>query len=138
MDREVLVARLQDFFRRQPAGLVAVYLFGSWSRSTAVEASDVDLGVLFDEAPPARLGGAQDRLASALEAELRLPLDLVELWSAPADLVHRVLRDGILVHEGNRSARIRFEVARRREYLDLLPILEEYRRARAAAPAATP
>ena len=47
---------------------------------------------------------------------------------APADLVHRILRDGILMLERDRNARIAFEVQRRNEYFDLLPILKRYRR----------
>jgi uncharacterized protein len=41
-----------------------------------------------------------------------------------------VLRDGRLVFESDRSARIRFEVERRNEYFDLLPVLREYRKPR--------
>jgi hypothetical protein len=39
-----------------------------------------------------------------------------------------VLRDGRLVHEADRAARIRFEVRRRNEYWDMLPIWRRYRR----------
>ena len=55
------------------------------------------------------------------------------LETAPPDLVHRVLRDGVLVLEADRSRRVEFEVAARREYLDLVPVLEQYRRAPKAA-----
>ncbi len=134
MDRGDLIERLEDFFRQRPEGLVAVYLYGSRARGTAGPRSDVDLGVLFEVAPPPVLGGPPDRLADDLGRELRLPAEVVALNRAPADLVHRVLRDGVLVLEADRSARIRFEVARRREYLDLLPVLQEYRRPRKAAP----
>jgi len=58
---------------------------------------------------------------------------VVVLNDAPADLVHRVLRDGVLVLETDRSARIRFEVAKRNEYFDLLPILRRYRRLEVSA-----
>jgi len=44
------------------------------------------------------------------------------------DLVHRVLRDSLLLAERDRSARIRFEVRSRNEYFDLLPFLRRYRR----------
>jgi hypothetical protein len=44
------------------------------------------------------------------------------------DLVHRVLRDGVLLLERDRSARIRFEVRARNDYFDLLPHLRRYRR----------
>jgi hypothetical protein len=44
------------------------------------------------------------------------------------DLVHRILVEGILVHERDRSRRIAFEVRARNEYFDMLPILERYRK----------
>lgn len=116
---------------------MAAYLYGSRARGTARAGSDVDLGVLFDNTPPSVLSGPADRIADELGQELRLPVQVVVLNTAPPDLVHRVLRDGILVHEADSSARIRFEVAKRREYLDLLPVLQEYRRGprrREAAP----
>ncbi len=40
-----------------------------------------------------------------------------------------MLRDGILVVDRDPSRRIEFEVRRRNEYFDLLPVLREYRRA---------
>ena len=48
--------------------------------------------------------------------------------------MHRVLRDGILIDEADRAARIRFEVAARNEYFDLLPILQRYRRSVGSQP----
>lgn len=108
--------------------MVAAYLFGSRARGTARTGSDVDLGVLFTEPPTSALHGPPDRIADALERELSAGVEVVVLNTAPPDLVHRVLRDGLLVHEADRSARVRFEVARRREYLDLLPVLRRYRR----------
>ena len=51
---------------------------------------------------------------------------------APVDLVHRILRDGRLLVERDRSARIAFEVRARNEYFDLLPMLRLYRRGTAA------
>jgi len=52
----------------------------------------------------------------------------VVLNRAPVDLVHRVLRDGILLLDRDPSGRIRFEVRARNEYFDLLPHLRRYRR----------
>jgi len=45
------------------------------------------------------------------------------LNDAPPDLVHRVLRDGRLVLESDRTARVRFEVSARNAYFDVLPTL---------------
>ena len=52
---------------------------------------------------------------------------------APSDLIHRVLRDGILVLARDPGARIRFEVAARNRYFDLQPFLRRYRRLDAPA-----
>ena len=94
-------------------------------------------------AAPAALHGARGRgglppprtregLGLDLEADLARAVgrrvQLVVLNRAPVDLIHRVLRDGILLKESDPSARIRFEVKARREYFDLLPILRRYRR----------
>ena len=67
-------------------------------------------------------------LADDLQKALRAPVDLVVLNRASPDLIHRILRDGILVCEFDCAARVRFEVDARRRYFDLLPYLREYRR----------
>jgi hypothetical protein len=48
---------------------------------------------------------------------------------APVDLVHRILRDGRLLCEHDRSKRVAFEVDARNRYFDLLPHLQRYREA---------
>ena len=127
-----ILARVEDFFRDHRDAIVAAYVFGSIARGEEGPGSDLDIGVLLAEAPPATLDGLRGDLAEALERLVGRDVDLVILNAAPADLVHRVLRDGRLVLETDRAARVRFEVQRRREYFDLLPILEEYRRPRKA------
>lgn len=129
METPELVARLEDYFSRNREGLAAVYLFGSHARSDAREGSDVDLGLLYQEAPPPSVSGPSARMEDDLEALLGRRVQAVVMNSAPPDLVHRVLRDGRLLREDDRSGRIRFEVAARREYFDLLPFLRRYRRA---------
>jgi hypothetical protein len=56
-------------------------------------------------------------------------VQVVVLNSAPVDLIHRVLRDSVLLVEKDRSKRIAFEVRARNQYFDLLPILKQYREA---------
>lgn len=131
---EPLTDRLKEHFRGHPDGLVAVYLYGSRARGTERAGSDVDLGLLFAEEPREVIGGPRFQVEERVEKALRLPVQTVTLNTAPPDLVHRVLRDGVLVLEADRSARIRFEIAARNQYFDLLPILEEYRRPRKATP----
>jgi predicted nucleotidyltransferase len=108
--------------------VLTAYLFGSFARGTARDDSDLDIAVLFEERIDARLGGPLDKLRDAVERACNRSCDLIDGRAAPADLVHRILRDGQLLVERDRSARIAFEVARRNEYFDLLPYLREYRR----------
>ena len=114
-------------------GTVAVYLFGSVARGDCGPESDVDIGVLYREAPPLTVEGLAFDLERDLERTLGVEVQLVVLNRAPADLVHRVLRDGKLLLDLDPSIRIRFEVRKRNEYFDLLPHLERYRRARTPA-----
>lgn len=129
MDRTNLIAELERFFAECEGDLVGVYLYGSFARGEDTAQSDVDIGLLFEEDPPASLSGPVSRIEAALEARLGIPVQAVVLNRAPVDLVHRVSRDGVLVLERNPSARVRFETKARQEYLDLRPILQLYRSA---------
>lgn len=111
--------------------LAAAWLFGSRARGRERAGSDVDLGILLRDDPPPTLEGLRLDLQDDLAGALGRPVDLVVLNRAPADLVHRVLRDGELLIENDPSRRVRFEVARRAEYFDLLPVLRRYRRTEA-------
>jgi predicted nucleotidyltransferase len=119
---------LRSFFAANPGDAVAVYLYGSVARGTAREGSDVDVGMLLEKDPPRTLQGLKLDVEADLESLLGVPVQLVVLNRAPPDLIHRVLRDGKLVLDRDRSQRIRFEVKARNEYFDLLPILRQYRR----------
>jgi hypothetical protein len=132
MDRVLLEATLRDFFAGHAEGIVAVYLFGSQARDTAGPRSDVDLGILYTVPPPRTLEALPLDLEVEVERVLRMPVEIVVLNSAPPDLVHRVLRDGRLIAEHDRSHRIRFEVKARNEFFDLQPLLARYRAARPA------
>jgi predicted nucleotidyltransferase len=115
--------------QRHVGGVVAAYVFGSTARGDAGAASDLDLGLVLAALPSAaeqlQLGGIADLIA----AEIGVAVDLVVMNDAPVDLVHRILRDGELVIETDRGARIRFEVRARHDYFDLAPHLLRYRRA---------
>lgn len=109
--------------------VAAAYVFGSVASGTAGPDSDVDLAVLFTAPPPHTLDSARFALAGELEAALGAPVDLVVLNDAPVDLSIRVLRQGHLVVDRDRSARIGFEVRTRNEAFDLEPMLTRYRSA---------
>jgi hypothetical protein len=123
VDRATVESQLERFFADDPHGAAAVYLFGSVARGEARAGSDIDVGVLFAEDPPCTFAGLPFALEADLERLFARRVQVVVLNHAPADLVHRVLRDGRLVLDRDRSRRIRFEVAKRNEYFDLEPLL---------------
>jgi predicted nucleotidyltransferase len=107
--------------------VAAVYLFGSVARGQDGPQSDVDVGVLY-RAPPAATLLAQPYADEAQLSELLgKPVQIVTMNHAPVDLVHRILRDGVLLVDRDRSARIAFEMRARNAYFDLLPTLRRYR-----------
>jgi predicted nucleotidyltransferase len=124
----------REFFQSDPRGSMAVYLFGSFARGAARpdsdsdSDSDVDIGILSEQDSPETYEGLPLDLEGDLERLLGCRVQVVDLHRAPADLVRRVLRDGQLLLDRDRSRQIRFEVRRRNEYFELLPILREYRR----------
>lgn len=120
---EMLRACLRD----APPEVMCAYLFGSEGRGEARPGSDVDVAVLYASPPASRLDGGPLDHEGRLERALGRTVQLVVLNRAPADLVHRVLRDGRLLLDRDRAARIRFEVARRNEYFDLAPVRRRYR-----------
>ena len=128
MDRDEIEQRLREHFAAAPTGIAAAYLYGSVARGTAGPGSDVDVAVLMTADPPPTFAALLLDLEGELEARLRLPVQVVVLNRAPVDLVHRVLRDGRLVADLDRPARIRFEVRARNEFFDLEPFLRRYRR----------
>jgi predicted nucleotidyltransferase len=123
-----LEATLRQLADSAPSEIVAAYLFGSTARGTARPSSDVDLAVLLRSRPVGRLSNVARDFEASVERVVRRPVEVVVLNTAPADLAHRVLRDGILVLDRDRPARIRFEVQSRNEYFDLAPLRRLYRR----------
>ena len=130
MTTQAISSRLGELLaeRAETEGIAAAWLFGSVARGTAGPRSDVDVGILYSEEPPGTLSGLGLSLEGELERLLGLPVQLVVLNRAPADLVQRVLRDGVLLVDRHRSRRIGFEVRSRKEFWDLEPFLNRYRR----------
>jgi uncharacterized protein YutE (UPF0331/DUF86 family)/predicted nucleotidyltransferase len=106
-------ATLRSYFQAHSHGAYAAYLFGSVARGEARPDSDVDVAVLLEAGAPQTL----DALPTALEGDLTElfegPVQVVPLDGAPPDLVRRVLRDGRLVLDRNKSRRVAFELQAR-------------------------
>jgi predicted nucleotidyltransferase len=134
MQADELEAALRRAFATAPPEIVAVYLYGSRARGTATTRSDVDLAVLYSIPPAPSLESQPFDIEAELEGGLGVPVEIVVLNEAPVDLVHRVLRDGVLLLDRDRSRRIRFEVKARNEYFDLQPHLARYRAPRRSGP----
>jgi len=129
MDTAAIEKKLREVLTAQAdaEGIAAAWLFGSVARGTARPDSDVDVGVLFRNTPPLTFAGLGLDLEGDLESALGLPVQLVVLNRAPVDLIVRVLRDGKLLVDLDRSRRIQFEVDSRNEFWDLEPYLRLYR-----------
>lgn len=128
MNVAFITSRLQEYFEANARGVVCVYVFGSVARGTARGRSDIDVAVLLERDPPPTLAGSAVSLGGDLERYLGYPVDLVVLNRASVDLVHRVLRDGLLVFDPRPRERIQFEVRARNAYFDLKPVLDRYRK----------
>jgi uncharacterized protein len=129
MNEESIISAVKGHFAESAdANLIAAYLFGSVARREARASSDVDIAVLYAKPPQPTLAGLPLNLEAEIERLVKRRVQIIVLNNASADLVHRVLRDGELVYESDRDARIRFEVRMRQTYLDLAPIRRQYRR----------
>jgi predicted nucleotidyltransferase len=108
--------------------IVAAWLFGSVARGTARPDSDVDVAILRrTDRPAVRLTDLPLDVEDRLGRRLGRTVQVVDVARAPADLVHRVLRDGVLLFDRDSSRRIAFEVEARNRYFDMAPIWRQYR-----------
>ena len=123
-----LEQKLRGAAESAPSEVIAIYVYGSRARGTERSDSDLDVGVLLRQPPPATLKGVARDLEATIETATRLPTQVVVLNQASADLIHRVLRDGLVLLDRDRTARIRFEVQARNVYFDLAPMRRRYRR----------
>lgn len=122
------VATARAILQAAPGDIVAIYLYGSRARGTEAPRSDLDLAVLLREPPPAELQNPAARIEDEVERATGVPVQAIILNTASSDLAHRVLRDGVLLLDRDREARIRFEVQARNDYFDLAPVKRLYRR----------
>ncbi len=115
--REVLLPILA----RYP--VIAAYIYGSVARGTVLPTSDVDVAlVLRQSLPPYE----RFQLELAIEAEIEdatglSPIDVRVINDAPIRVRGRIIRDGILVYEGDRRQRLIWQVQTYQQFLDFEP-----------------
>lgn len=126
---EDVLQRVREIVEADP-DLQAAWLFGSFARGEAHAGSDVDVAILTADGPPKTLDDLPVDLEDAITEATGRPAQIVHMRGAPYDLVHRIMAEGILLLDRDRSARIRFEVDARNRYWDMLPIWNEYRKRR--------
>ncbi|WP_338824207.1 type VII toxin-antitoxin system MntA family adenylyltransferase antitoxin [Neomoorella humiferrea] len=114
--------------------VLLVYLFGSAARNLRAgrqgKPGDIDLAVLLarevqQDESPAELLNLLEIFSKVLGRE---DIDLTILNTSPLVIKNRALREGILLYARDRQARLDFEIAARREYLDTQPLRAFYRR----------
>lgn len=101
-------------------GVSLAYLFGSYATGNAIDTSDVDIAVLFDESFDS---GKRFQFLTGLGSELmnilaRNDVDIVSLHDASPLLRYKVYEKGKLFYFESQLDRIKFEVKAMRDYFD--------------------
>lgn len=115
---ETSLLRVQTALGAVP-GVEYALLFGSMARGTAHPTSDIDIAVSGVDSQDEASG-----LALNLERILGREVQVVRIPSAPIALRFRIFRDGRLLFERDRAARVRDQARAIVEYLDFRPVEE--------------
>jgi len=125
--KDTIVAKCRDFLAHRQEVRLA-YLFGSWLK--AERPKDLDLALYLDDGTAEPIGYSL-KIARELEEFLRalkIEPDVKVLNSAPLYFQYEVVRGREVVFVRDEAERVRFEAEVAIEYLDFLPLLEEYNR----------
>ena len=108
---------IANFFKKSP-GVLAVILFGSQAKNKSTLNSDIDLAVLFDPHQLPTFDQLIDQ-KETLSAQLRTPIDLVNLNKANPILKHQIFTQGTILFNQNPSYLTEFASRSLVEYEDL-------------------
>lgn len=130
LSSDELLPTLRSLLEKEQ-GIGFAYLFGSVAKGRTHSGSDVDVAVWFDKSrpEPGPWATRATELAATLEKELRCPVDVVELNTAPPALRHNVLSHGQLIMSRDNSARRQFYVRHAQEWYDMKPMRDLFARA---------
>jgi hypothetical protein len=113
----------------EQADVLVAYVFGSRAEGRSREGSDLDVAVLLSTE------NAQERFERRLDLLSKLPdvceceVDVVVLNDAPPLLQQEAIKNGRVIIEADRRARVDFEVEVGKINADLGPVRRFYRRA---------
>ena len=128
LTQDQVISAIKGYFEKRE-NVVAIYLFGSYANGTFNKKSDIDIAVLFsDSKNSSERFDRKLELMTELEHTLKTKVDVVDLLDAPPVLAHQIMLSHILIIDNDRTTRIELEIAKRREYFDLLPYLKRHRK----------
>ncbi len=104
--------------------IIFAYLYGSAARGDMREDSDLDIAVFLQDPEDDPLLDAN--ISLELEEIAGRSVDVRIINHAPAIFINQVLKDGKLLYSQDDQLRINFEVNKTNEYLDFLPLINEY------------
>jgi predicted nucleotidyltransferase len=125
--------QMKPFKRRvfKKLGILAIYLFGSRAEGTAMDGSDIDVGIVFKKPMmPEDTRPLYHRIYSELskifQTSFTKDLDLVFLQKASLPLQYNAIINGSVLYEDDPVERADYEEAVARQYMDFKPILEYF------------
>ena len=124
---------MKPFNRRvfKKLGILAIYLFGSREEGTAMDSSDIDVGIVLKKPMmPEDTRSLYHRIYSELskifQTSFTKELDLVFLQKASLPLQYNAIINGRVLYEDDPVERADYEEAVAIQYMDFKPILEYF------------
>lgn len=97
----------------------AIYLFGSRARGNITPLSDIDICVI------TRRHISKDIKEEILSNSSR-KIDISIFWDLPPTIRFRVLKEGMLLYNKNKSLLHQIKVDTSRQYMDISPMIERH------------
>ena len=123
IEKDSVIQKIYKFFEKRDAGIVVVYLFGSFNSSDRF--SDIDLAILLRRDLEYPLNFEID-LEMELEKEVRYPVDVRVLNSAPLSFCERVIRGGRVIVDNDSNMRADYQGKILKQYFDFSPFRRRY------------
>lgn len=124
-DPEKIVSNIKDFLGSLDRVIFA-YIFGSFAKRSVF--ADIDIGIFLKGEPNKSPLEAELGIENDIQRLISYPVDMRVLNNAPLFFVFQVIRDGILVKDGDPGLRSDFEGLVFKKINDLKGFRDEYLR----------